>query len=107
VCARRHAGDVCNTLLFPPADDDPAGQSRPVYGGNSQTFATRQFGRVTSRRTTPNRRSFRGDSIADWNGRFNGVGNGAIAGTISYSAMAPVVRQGFAAASTQPGPRPH
>jgi hypothetical protein len=40
---------------------------------------------------------------AIWNGRFNGVGNGGLAGTISYSAMAPVVRQGFAAASTDTG----
>ena len=41
--------------------------------------------------------------IANWNGRFNGVGNGGLAGTISYSAMAPVVQQGFAAASTDTG----
>ncbi len=41
--------------------------------------------------------------IDNWNGRFNGVGNGGLAGTISYSAMAPVVRQGFASASTDTG----
>jgi feruloyl esterase len=41
--------------------------------------------------------------VAIWNGRFNGVGNGALAGTISYSAMAPVVRQGYASASTDTG----
>jgi feruloyl esterase len=41
--------------------------------------------------------------IDNWNGRFNGVGNGGLAGTISYSAMAPAVQQGFASASTDTG----
>ncbi len=40
--------------------------------------------------------------VADWNGKFEGVGNGGWAGTISYGAMA-ALRQGFATASTNTG----
>ncbi len=41
--------------------------------------------------------------IAGWNGKFEGVGNGGWAGTISYGAMAAALRQGFATASTNTG----
>src|SRR5262249_15320543 len=35
-----------------------------------------------------------------WNGRFEGVGNGGFAGSISYSSLAGVVLRGYAGAST-------
>ena len=38
-----------------------------------------------------------------WNGKFEGVGNGGLAGTISYSSMAPGLQRGFAIASTDTG----
>src|SRR4249920_1290991 len=38
-----------------------------------------------------------------WNGKFQAVGNGGWAGTISYSAMAEAVRAGYASASTDTG----
>ena len=38
-----------------------------------------------------------------WNGKFEGVGNGGLAGTISYSSMAPGLQRGFATASTDTG----
>jgi feruloyl esterase len=38
-----------------------------------------------------------------WNGRLQGVGNGAWAGTISYSAMATALAAGYVAASTDTG----
>jgi feruloyl esterase len=41
--------------------------------------------------------------IANWNGRFQVVGNGGLAGTISYPAMAAALRNGFATASTDTG----
>ena len=41
--------------------------------------------------------------LAGWNGKFNGVGNGGLAGTISYSAMAPSLQRGYATASTDTG----
>ena len=42
-----------------------------------------------------------------WNGKLHVVGNGGLAGTISYPAMADSLRDGFATASTTPDtPRP-
>jgi feruloyl esterase len=41
--------------------------------------------------------------ITNWNGKFQGVGNGGWAGVISYSAMADAVRAGYATASTDTG----
>jgi feruloyl esterase len=41
--------------------------------------------------------------LAGWNGKFNGVGNGANAGSISYGAMASALRRGYATASTDTG----
>jgi feruloyl esterase len=38
-----------------------------------------------------------------WNGRFQAVGNGGFAGTISYAALAAAVNGGYAAASTDTG----
>jgi feruloyl esterase len=38
-----------------------------------------------------------------WNGRFMGVGNGGLAGTISYGAMGPLLQRGYAVASTDTG----
>jgi Tannase and feruloyl esterase len=39
----------------------------------------------------------------DWNGRFQGIGNGGFAGSISYSALAGAVEDGDAAAATDTG----
>jgi feruloyl esterase len=41
--------------------------------------------------------------LTDWNGKFQGVGNGANAGSISYPAMASALRRGYATASTDTG----
>ena len=41
--------------------------------------------------------------IEDWNGKYQGVGNGGMAGTISYSAMARALARGYATASTDTG----
>lgn len=38
-----------------------------------------------------------------WNGRFQGVGGGGLAGVISYAALAEAVRGGYASASTDTG----
>jgi feruloyl esterase len=38
-----------------------------------------------------------------WNGKFQGVGNGANAGSIGYGAMATALKRGYAAASTDTG----
>ncbi len=41
--------------------------------------------------------------LADWNGKYQGVGNGGMAGTLSYGAMANALRRGYATASTDTG----
>jgi feruloyl esterase len=43
----------------------------------------------------------------DWNGKLQVVGNGGWAGTISYSAMAAALREGYATASTDTGHKPN
>jgi feruloyl esterase len=40
---------------------------------------------------------------AGWNGKFQGVGNGGFAGTISYAGLADAVTHGYAGASTDTG----
>jgi feruloyl esterase len=41
--------------------------------------------------------------LTGWNGKFQGVGNGANAGSIGYGAMAAALRRGYATASTDTG----
>jgi tannase/feruloyl esterase len=41
--------------------------------------------------------------VAGWNGKFQAVGNGGWAGTISYPAMAEALRRGYATSSTDTG----
>ena len=41
--------------------------------------------------------------LQDWNGKFQGVGNGGMAGSIRYAALAGALRRGYAAASTDTG----
>jgi len=41
--------------------------------------------------------------LANWNGNFQGVGNGGTAGVISYGAMATGLRRGYAVVSTDTG----
>jgi feruloyl esterase len=41
--------------------------------------------------------------VTDWNGRFQGVGGGGLAGAISHAGLASAVHDGFAAASTDTG----
>ena len=41
--------------------------------------------------------------IESWNGKFQAVGNGGFAGTISFPAMAQALQEGYATASTDTG----
>ncbi len=43
--------------------------------------------------------------LSRWNGNYQSVGNGGMAGTISYAAMANALRRGYATASTDTGHR--
>jgi feruloyl esterase len=44
-----------------------------------------------------------GGPLSGWNGKFQAVGNGGWAGTISYAAMAAALQDGYATASTDTG----
>jgi hypothetical protein len=41
--------------------------------------------------------------VSNWNGKLQGIGNGGLAGTISFAPMASALRSGYAAASTDTG----
>jgi feruloyl esterase len=41
--------------------------------------------------------------VSNWNGKLQGIGNGGLAGTISFAPMATALRNGYAAASTDTG----
>ncbi len=41
--------------------------------------------------------------VSGWNGKFQGIGNGGFAGSISFGGIADAVRNGYAAASTDTG----
>ena len=41
--------------------------------------------------------------LVDWNGKFMGVGNGGWSGAVNYAQMAPMLKRGYAVASTDTG----
>jgi pimeloyl-ACP methyl ester carboxylesterase len=41
--------------------------------------------------------------VSNWNGKLQGIGNGGLAGTISFAPMAAALRNGYASASTDTG----
>ena len=43
--------------------------------------------------------------VSGWNGKFQGIGNGGYAGSISYGGLAEALRHGYASASTDTGHR--
>jgi feruloyl esterase len=45
--------------------------------------------------------------VGNWNGKYLATGNGAYAGSISYSAMAQAIQRGYATASTDTGHQDH
>ena len=85
----------------------PAGNfSRPGAGGLPQTFnALPAFCRIaaTLRPTAQSDIKIEVWLPMMWNGKFQAVGNGQWAGTISYGAMASALRAGYATTSTDTG----
>jgi len=105
------AGLVLKDTAITSARVVPAGQflppgSQETRGAANAYKGLQEFCRVAAT-LTPS-----GDSdikvevwlpTANWNGKFQAVGNGGWAGVISYSAMADAVRTGYATASTDTG----
>jgi feruloyl esterase len=108
----------CDTLAALPLKDAsitfaqvvPAGQFSPPGGQNAAVPGPYkmlpEFCRVAAT-LTPSRDSVITVEVwlpaANWNGKFQAVGNGGWAGVISYAAMADAVRAGYATASTDTG----
>jgi len=81
----------------------PGGQSP---GPSNPYVQLPEFCRVTATLTPSSDSDIRVEiwlPVANWNGKFQAVGNGGWAGVISYSAMADALRAGYATASTDTG----
>ncbi|PCJ28001.1 MAG: tannase/feruloyl esterase family alpha/beta hydrolase [SAR86 cluster bacterium] len=70
--------------------------------GSDESIATPPFCRIVGM-TTPAVNFEVWLPLSSWNGNYQSVGNGGMAGTISYSAMANALRRGYATASTDTG----
>ena len=78
----------------------PAGSFTPP--GSTRGFEQEAFCRVVGM-TTPAVNFEVWMPMEGWNGKFQGVGNGGMAGSISYAAMAAALTRGYATASTDTG----
>jgi feruloyl esterase len=103
-----HAATPCESLasiMLPDttitaAQSIPAGSYTPP--GSAALADLPAFCRVTGT-TAPSIKFEVWLPQAQWNGKFQGVGNGGTAGVISYSALAAGIRRGYATASTDTG----
>jgi len=74
----------------------------PGSAGSAQPLSLPAFCRVQAT-TTPAVNFEVWLPLQNWNGKFQGVGNGGTAGAISYAAMAAALNRGYATASTDTG----
>jgi feruloyl esterase len=87
----------------------PAGGRGPAGGGRAGTgafAALPSFCRVAATLTPTSDSDIKIEvwlPASGWNGKFQAVGNGGWAGTISYSAMADALKRGYATSSTDTG----
>jgi len=90
----------------PGLENDAAAQGRGAGGGRGNPYANAPaFCRVaaTLSPTTDSNIKVEVWLPANWNNKYQAVGNGGWAGTISYPAMAAAVNAGYATASTDTG----
>ena len=81
----------------------PAGQFTPPKG---DAVAVKAFCRVAAVSTPAPDSHIEFEAwlpLANWNGKFEGIGNGGFAGSIDYGRLADAVEHGYAAASTNTG----
>ncbi len=90
-----------------PAVEGRAAAGRGRAGGGAQVYASLpSFCRVAATLTPSNDSDINIEiwlPTAGWNGKFQAVGNGGWAGTLSYTALAQAVAAGYATASTDTG----
>jgi feruloyl esterase len=84
-----------------------AGAFTPPSGNNAAIFKTMpEFCRVSGVLTPSSDSHIEFEvwmPVANWNGRYLGVGNGGFAGSIGYTSLADAVAHGYAASSTDTG----
>lgn len=98
-CASLASAKLAETTIT--AAEEVAGPSFTPPGGSAITNLPR-FCRVAGT-TRPAVKFEVWLPLTNWNGKFQGVGNGANAGSIVYGAMATALRRGYATASTDTG----
>jgi feruloyl esterase len=99
------AGKVTRASLVSPGAFAPPGATWRA-GGSSPYAALPAFCRIAATLTPTNDSDIKIEvwlPASDWNGKFQAVGNGGWAGTISYGAMAAALAAGYATASTDTG----
>jgi len=82
----------------------PAGSFRPPGSGELKNLP--EFCRVAGVIKPSSDSDIRFETwlpAAGWNGKFQGIGNGGFAGSITFAGLAEAVRHGYAAASTDTG----
>lgn len=92
------------TLRIPDVDildAQPVAAGGFIPDGASEPLQAPAFCRLSAR--APAAVNFEVWLPEDWNGKFQGVGNGGMAGSISHAALARGVNRGYAAVSTDTG----
>src|SRR4051794_25697797 len=93
------------TITIRSATAVNAGPFIPPGGSNAMTLPAFCRVEATARPTSDSEIKFEVwiPPADDWNGKFEGVGNGGYSGAIGYAAMATALRRGYATASTDTG----
>jgi feruloyl esterase len=98
-------GQITSAVVVPAGAFAPAGA--PAQGNAARQYAALPaFCRVSATLTPTSDSDIKVEvwlPASGWNGRFQAVGNGGWAGTISYPALAAAVSKGYASASTDTG----
>jgi feruloyl esterase len=98
-------GKITSAEIVPAGQFPAPGSERPA--GAARLYSSLpEFCRVSATLTPSSDSDIKVEiwlPTSHWNGKFQAVGNGGWAGTISYSAMAAAVSDGYASASTDTG----
>jgi feruloyl esterase len=96
--------EALTTLRIPDVEilhAQPVAADSFIPDGATEPLPTPAFCRLSAR--APAAVNFEVWLPADWNGKFQGVGNGGMAGSISHVALARGIHRGYAAVSTDTG----
>src|SRR5215216_4528483 len=94
------------SLTIAVAESRPAGEFTPPIAGAKPIANLPGFCRVAGAIKPSSDSDIRFEvwlPASNWNGKFQGIGNGGYAGAISFAGLAAAVRYGYATASTDTG----